>query len=142
MSITPNFTSGTGIRLLNAKNGAINIVHDNEIVNNIFFNVGLPIEMDSEPTGTKVANNLFFNNSSSSQLMVNGINYSLTSFEALNVLYLNNIETNPLFINSSTNNYNLNATSPAINAGINVGLTSDFNNNLLNGLPDIGVLEF
>lgn len=48
--------------------------------------------------------------------------------------------TNPLFV--SLANYHLQVTSPAINAGVDVGLTTDFDGNLVGTSPDIGVYEY
>ena len=50
------------------------------------------------------------------------------------------VEVDPQFI--STTNFYLKASSPAINAGANVSLTSDFSGNGLVGAPDIGAYEF
>jgi hypothetical protein len=47
---------------------------------------------------------------------------------------------NPLFVSSS--DFHLQETSPAINAGINVGLTIDYNGNYISGIPDIGCYEY
>jgi len=135
-----NYTEGTGIRLLTAKDGASYIVHDNKIINNIFYNVGNAIEMDEEPESTIISNNIFYNSNSNIQLFYNGTNYSLVNFESLSVNYINNLELNPSFSNNS--DFNLNSASPAIDAGLNVGLTTDFNNNLLNNAPDIGAVEY
>ncbi|HPN96216.1 MAG TPA: fibronectin type III domain-containing protein, partial [Candidatus Moranbacteria bacterium] len=45
----------------------------------------------------------------------------------------------PLFVSSS--DYNLQSTSPAINAGIDVSLTADYAGNPICGLPDVGAYE-
>jgi hypothetical protein len=50
------------------------------------------------------------------------------------------VEADPQFV--STSNFYLRAGSPAINAGANVSLTSDFSGNGLVGAPDIGAYEF
>jgi hypothetical protein len=47
---------------------------------------------------------------------------------------------NPLFV--STNNLSLLTNSPAINAGTNVGLTTDYAGNPIVGIPDIGAYEY
>lgn len=39
-------------------------------------------------------------------------------------------------------NYNLLSNSPAINAGVNVGITRDFNNQIVSNPPDAGILEY
>jgi hypothetical protein len=55
--------------------------------------------------------------------------------------------TDPLFTNGSTTyslatDFTLQATSPCINAGVDVGLTTDYVGNSIVGLPDIGALEY
>jgi hypothetical protein len=54
----------------------------------------------------------------------------------------NSISSNPLFI--STTDYHLQSTSPAINAGMNTGITTDFDGNIrpANILYDIGAYEY
>ena len=47
----------------------------------------------------------------------------------------------PLFTNAPTD-LSLQSASPAINAGTNVGLTSDFASNPIVGVPDIGAYEY
>jgi len=46
--------------------------------------------------------------------------------------------TDPKLVNSAAYNFILQSTSPAIHAGVNVGLIADFMNNPIVGLPDIG----
>ena len=50
------------------------------------------------------------------------------------------INSNPLFISST--DYHLQSVSPAINAGLKVGLASDFVGYGITGLPDIGAYKF
>ena len=52
----------------------------------------------------------------------------------------NNYTGNPMFVSST--DFQLKSGSPAINAGLDVGLTSDYIGNALVGLPDIGAYEF
>jgi hypothetical protein len=52
---------------------------------------------------------------------------------------------NPLLVNaggSSAEDYKLASDSPCINAGVNVGLTEDYEGNPIVGLPDIGAYEW
>jgi hypothetical protein len=56
-------------------------------------------------------------------------------------------EVNPLFesavrASAPSVDFRLQANSPAINAGVNVGLTSDYYKNAIVGKPDIGALEY
>jgi hypothetical protein len=53
----------------------------------------------------------------------------------------NNLIADPLFV-SSGRDFNLQTSSPAINKGLNVGLTTDFSGSPLVGLPDIGAFEY
>ena len=55
---------------------------------------------------------------------------------------IGNVEQNPLFVSPSTGDFHLQPTSPAIDAGTNVGLTSDFAGNPIVGNPDIGAYEY
>jgi hypothetical protein len=48
---------------------------------------------------------------------------------------------NPLFVSTVTPDFSLQAGSPAINAGVDVGLTTDYVGNAIVGLPDIGAYE-
>lgn len=66
-------------------------------------------------------------------------NFTLNSTEIATsgVIWMNTLDVNP-----SNWNYNLTSTSPAINKGVNVGLTKDFNNKIVSNPPDIGILEF
>ena len=51
----------------------------------------------------------------------------------------NNID--PKMVSVSTFNFKLTTASPAINTGVNVGLTNDYSGNAIIGLPDIGAYE-
>jgi hypothetical protein len=56
-------------------------------------------------------------------------------------------EVNPMFVNASKSNlpnvdFSLQASSPAINAGIANGLSDDFNFKSFNGAPDLGAFEY
>lgn len=54
---------------------------------------------------------------------------------------INSINTDSLFINS-VSNFQLQASSPAIDSGTNVGLTTDYAGNNIYGIPDIGAYEY
>lgn len=54
----------------------------------------------------------------------------------------NSLTGNPLFVNAAIPNFRLLAGSPTINAGVNVGLTSDYEGKPIRGLPDIGAYEW
>ena len=50
--------------------------------------------------------------------------------------------TDPLFTSPTTGGFTLQAISPCINAGMDVGLTEDYAGNPIWGLPDIGAYEY
>jgi peptidoglycan hydrolase-like protein with peptidoglycan-binding domain len=79
-----------------------------------------------------VENNLFYGNSYSSVYY-----YTTPSSQVVQ----NNLSSDPLFVNSSGGDFHLQSTSPAINKGINVGITSDYAGNAITGTPDIGAYE-
>ena len=54
----------------------------------------------------------------------------------------NILSADPLFIDAENHDYALQENSPCINAGIDVGLTTDFNKNTIQELPDMGILEY
>lgn len=54
----------------------------------------------------------------------------------------NSIVSDPHFINPSLKDFHLEPDSPAIDAGVPVDRTQDFDGNLITGLPDIGVFEY
>jgi hypothetical protein len=57
------------------------------------------------------------------------------------VTYENAVISDPLFVNAGTD-FDIQSLSPAINAGMDVGLTSDYVDSLIVGLPDIGAYEY
>jgi len=52
------------------------------------------------------------------------------------------VQSEPLFVSTSTPDFHLQPTSPAINSGIDVGLTQDYAGNPIYGTPDIGAYEY
>ncbi|NOQ74911.1 MAG: hypothetical protein GQ574_23050 [Crocinitomix sp.] len=141
-----NFQDGVGIRSLDSKSGTLNAVHDNEVVNNIFYNVGTALEIDEEPTAMKVTNNLFYSTGPSTAFKFENASYNFATFTALSgvdgFLIENNLDANPLFVNPGANDFMLTLGSVAIDAGLDVGLSSDFAGGSLVGVPDIGAFEY
>jgi hypothetical protein len=81
-----------------------------------------------------IDNNILYGNIS------NTIN--ITGIVPTNYSHVNNLTSNPLFISSS--NFHLQSGSPAKDAGIDVGLTSDYDDHTVpyNLVPDIGAFEY
>lgn len=89
------------------------------------------------------SNNLYYNTTiteAGNKFKLGATNYNLTSWQSS--VESTALETNPLFISSS--DYHLGPTSPAINAGTDVGLTSDFAGTSIpqGSAPDIGAYEY
>jgi hypothetical protein len=83
-----------------------------------------------------ITNNIFYNNGNNNQPLFSGITASP-------YVYQNNQEgVNPSFVSST--NFHLNPGSPAIDKGINVGSTSDYDGNSVpyGSAPDIGAYEY
>ncbi len=109
--------------------------------NNLFANNTLQqVNMFQIASGLVHTNNLYYKTTGAS-LQYNGATYDtsgeITTFEA------SAITTDPLFVGTGTHPYSLQTGSPAINAGVNVGLTTDI---LGNTVPsgegyDIGAYE-
>ncbi|MEK7507868.1 MAG: Ig-like domain-containing protein, partial [Patescibacteria group bacterium] len=53
-----------------------------------------------------------------------------------------NLRADPMFTNKANRDFSLRQGSPAINAGLNVGLSRDIAGNSIVGLPDIGAYEY
>jgi hypothetical protein len=121
----------------------------NEFVNNIFYNTGDEgLRIYNDPLiPTAIYNNIYRNN-----LFYNLGTEDVIAYweEAMTVAEFNaengnegdvisdNLFGNPLF----SIGFNLQPTSPAINAGVDVGLTTDYAGNPIVGLPDIGAYEW
>jgi len=83
-----------------------------------------------------IDNNLFNNNGAADQPLFD-FGYSPTNYT-----YLNNIETdNPDFVNPASD-WHLQAGSPCIDAGVNVGLTTDYEDDPVADPPEIGAYEY
>jgi len=54
----------------------------------------------------------------------------------------NSLWEDPLMTDPANGDFTLQATSPCINAGVDVGLTEDYEGNPIVGLPDIGAYEY
>jgi hypothetical protein len=117
------------------------------VKNNIAYATGTstyPIYVDSYTYNQtlSISNNDFYAPNSSDFYFwhATGGN-SLSTFNALTGVSAN-LNSNPLFVSTSTPNLNLRAGSPAIYAGVNVGLTTDYEGNQVHNPPSMGVYEY
>jgi len=122
----------------------------NEIRNNIIqmtrdSSTVFPFYYDGEGEAPVVNHNIFYNSSHSNRVNWGGTIYDSTEEAAwIAAGHTRGIFTNPQLVNPSIDDFHLQSTSPAIDAGIDVGLTSDFEGNVVpyGSGPDIGAFEF
>ena len=111
--------------------------HGLSIKNNILMNWDhAPINGDLNATldTLNISNNIFFNNANSNNvLFANGLS-------PINYTNENNLKVDPGFV--SLTDFHLQAGSPAIGAGINVGLSTDKDGVDWNNPPSIGAYEY
>jgi hypothetical protein len=100
---------------------------NNLVVNNTFVGTsyGLQSSNNVDMTGTRFFNNIF----------VNRVMIGAAATQTNNIFQ----GTDPKFVSTSTNNYQLQATSPAIGAGI---VFSPYTDGYLGSKPDIGAYEY
>ena len=114
------------------------------IMNNIICSYSTSVTLLNIPTGSNLVcdNNCFYApNVSANVFAYNNIYYhTLASWGNATGQDVHSFYGDPLCINKSSD-WKLSASSPVINKGANVGLTSDFSGNPLVGLPDMGAFE-
>ena len=90
-----------------------------------------------------VGNNLYYDSDGTTTChWSNGNNYtSKGTWQAVSG-ETGSVWSNPLFVSTSTPDFYLQSSSPAINAGTYVSLNSDYIGNAIQGLPDIGAYEY
>ncbi len=130
------------------------IKENNLIKNNLISNFGGDYGMQitdwghGTVKGNTYQNNLIYKFGVSNVIYYRGSAESVNTFNGENGnnndVIGNNIQLDPLFTEPLNNNFTLQSTSPAINAGVDVGLTEDFDGNFVpQGLaPDIGAYEY
>lgn len=104
------------------------------------FALGAPIS--GEPV--TINNNIWQNTGTSSFISHNGVGYqTLAAWQAATGHDMNSSTANPQWVSPTTGDFHLQAGSPAIDAGADVGATADFESNPVpqGAAPDIGALE-
>jgi len=131
---------------------SVNQMHDNLIKNNILvatdnsaFNYKGSRNSGSTGFMEILDNNLYYHTNGSNYIEYtkdgSKVDYSLVDWKTFSSMDTNSINLNPLFT-SPGSNFTLLYNSPAINAGTNVSLASDYLGNPIVGTPDIGAYEF
>lgn len=130
----------SGLKFVHAGGAAITSATNFELINNVILNFkgynGNPINLTGAGvySNLKIQNNIFYNNLSNSPVL---------SGTPTNYTNSNNLTSNPLFTSSGTD-FTLQENSPAIDAGLNINLTTDYllHSVPINSIPDIGAYEY
>lgn len=115
------------------------------IVKNNIVSGNYPVEIMEGLTPYNVFDYNLYNPLDNNKFYTPVDNSSLTSWADYHATRENHsLNTNPLFVDVSNNNFLLQANSPAINAGTDVGLTKDFVGTAVpqGSAPDIGAYEY
>jgi len=119
--------------------------NDHIVKNNIFSgNTQQDIKVDAGLTGVTFDNNCYYR-ASGNIIHWQGTDYSIAQFatyQSASSQDVNSLAQDPLMTDPGNGDFALQAGSPCINAGTNVGLTEDYAGNIVGALPDIGAYEY
>jgi len=132
---------GAGLHVANNDNvtdGSIKIKN-----NLIFSNVYYDFQQSQSISKYTVSNNDYWK-SFGNIIVWNSITYPQTQFASYQVASgdILSISKDPSVVNAAAYNFNLTSSSSCKNAGVNVGLTTDFIGTGIINFPDIGAYEF
>lgn len=104
---------------------------NHRVFNNTFVDSIVQSGFSGGAAGTQVRNNIC---SEMSNIVASG-------GQASNNILTKTNSINPLFVDTNNHDFRLQANSPAVNAGIDVGFTQDLLGNPIGDVPDIGAYE-
>jgi hypothetical protein len=145
-----------GIDVSGSQGSEANRCIGNEVKNNIIVgNATAPnpnqlvAEFGGENDGTMGSGNVYLNNAlgpEQSHFIRWGNTTNKNTYAAWYAAYPaangHTVKGDPLFVSTSIPDFHLQPTSPAINAGVNVGLTTDYAGNPVHNPPSIGAYEY
>lgn len=112
--------------------------------NNIGYNNTVNLQQNSLSNVDE--NNIWYQDSATGvNVVLNRIEYhnnDLAAYRTASGRVTNTLFSNPVFVNAPNHDFQLLTSSPAIDKGIYVGITSDFKGNSIVGNPDIGAFEY
>jgi hypothetical protein len=91
-------------------------------------------------SGLDVDYNIYYRSSGTTYWKYGATNYSFSNWKTNSGQDAHSVNEDPLFVSSS--DFHLQAASPCINAGTDVGLTTDYAGNSIVGNHDIGAYEY
>jgi hypothetical protein len=120
--------------------------YGNEFKNNIIFNGGvydLWVNVGTSGNGNILDNNIWYNSNGFKMRWEGSTLNSLSAYQSASGQGAYSKNADPLFVNAAGNIFYLQSdSSPAKDAGVDVGLTQDFDGNPIVGIPDIGAYEY
>ena len=130
--------------------GGVNDSCVNNVVKNNIMNraVGLVFGMGDgcQNDDTQGYGNIYLNNSMGAEranfIIFNGYKSTYDTWETAYGGTTSSVESDPLMTDPATDDFTLQSNSPAIDAGVDVGLTEDYFGMPIRGLPDIGFYEY
>jgi len=132
-------TDNSGIAIEQA--GSVGYLYNNTVYNNYRGFI-----VDDETTGTLYNNiaegNTQFDVFEHATATSNTHDYNVFQTSDGWVTAANEIVDDPLFTDSANLDFSLQPSSPAIDAGVDVGLTTDYNGDRVSAYPDIGAYEY
>lgn len=109
------------------------------VKNNLFYDQETAVEKTSAAATPNLDHNLYY---PSGRYVWNNATYDFTAYKNIFSQDLHSLENDPMFSDISQSDFGLRGFSPAINAGENVGLSFDYENNSIIEDPDIGAYEY
>lgn len=113
--------------------------------NNIFYNIqAYYYRVLSYLVDYFISDYNIYNDDTGSKFEYSGVNYNFTNWKTVSGEDANSFVDDPEFNNlvNPLDTFNIKVTSPAIDAGIGVGIILDYNNAERDILPDIGAYEY
>ncbi len=144
--VDPNITTGSTYFILIQDQSDVNFR------NNIFYNDAdinhttnfSVMGIVADAGKVTLDNNLYYNTSAKRLMIWYGTSYPVSQWEIYKTVSGQDAKSilgeNPLFVSST--DYHLQENSPAIDAGVDVGLTKDLEGNPIINTPDIGAYEW
>lgn len=137
-------STGSGIHLWNSNSGFTgNVIIKNNICSNA--TVGDLVVDTGTVSGTETIDyNLYYSPSVTNDFKWLGTSYDFSGYKSASSHDTHSLNVDPKFVSTSTPTLSLQNISPAINAGTNVSLTTDYSGNTVPSgpSPDMGAYEF
>ncbi len=136
---------GDGMVIWGLPSSMSNVKIENNLISSCIYNI---LKETSNWTGITLDYNLYYPDGSTKfgynswPMYQNAMNF--TTWKTTTGKDAHSIATDPLLVNASGGDFHLQSASPTINAGINVGLTTDFDGTVVpqGSAPDIGAYEY